>query len=185
MILMLLACLTRVDDDVQNLRYELVPMNKDLLQTTTPEIVQQVHDLLCAAQHAALAVSEVGTNHPAISRVAIATIADGTPILLTSVLAPHTAALHAEGRCSLLIGEVGKGDPMAHPRATLFCQAELAPRAHYDDLRTRFLSHHPKAKNYIDLPDFGFWQLQVFRISYNAGFGKAFAISGEEFISKD
>ncbi len=185
MILMLLACLTRVDDDVQNLRYELAPMIKKLLQTTTPEIIQQVHDLVGSVRHAALAVNEVGTNHPAISRVAMARIENGTPILLTSALAPHTAALHADGRCSLLIGEVGKGDPMAHPRATLFCQAELAPRAHYDDLRGRFLSHHPKAKNYIDLPDFGFWQLQVLRISYNAGFGKAFAIAGVEFISKD
>lgn len=157
-------------------------MRKELLQPVTQEILTQVQGLIGAARHAALAVSEIASNHPAISRVALATLENGVPLLLTSELAPHTACLRADGHCSLLIGELGKGDPMAHPRATLFCIAhpiELSLRA---AMRERFLAHHPKAKNYIDLPDFGFWQLDVERVSYNAGFGKAFAIEGRELI---
>ena len=158
-------------------------MTKQLLQPVTPKVLSEVHALVSNARHACLALIEIQTGHPAISRVALASNADGTPILLTSELAPHTAALRADGRCSLLIGEIGKGDPMAHPRLTMFCLAEQMPKEQNQQIRTKFLTHHPKAINYIDLPDFGFWQLSVLRLSYNAGFGRAFAIKGDQFTS--
>ncbi|MCF6302897.1 MAG: HugZ family protein [Devosiaceae bacterium] len=157
-------------------------MNKQLLQPLTDQVLSELRTLIGAARHASLAVSEKGTGHPAISRVALSTKADGTPVLLTSALAPHTAALEAEGRCSLLIGDVGKGDPMAHPRVTLFCTALRVPDIERAAMREGFLSHHPKAINYIDLPDFGFWKLSVERASYNAGFGKAYSIKGAQLV---
>ena len=36
-----------------------------------------------------------------------------------SELAGHRQALERNGACSLLVGEPGKGDPLAHPRVTL------------------------------------------------------------------
>lgn len=158
-------------------------MNKELLQTTTPETLQKVREMITVARYSTLATIEPGTGHPAISRVAMAALANATPLLLTSALATHTRALAADKRCSLLIGEVGKGDPMAHARISIFCHAAKVPEDERASLRALFLAHHPKAINYIDLPDFGYWQLLVDRVSFNAGFGKAYAISGDELIS--
>lgn len=138
--------------------------------------------MILTARHATLGVIEKDTGHPAVSRVAMAALEDGTPVLLTSALAAHTSALGADARCSLLIGEVGKGDPMAHARMSVFCHAQRMPQEERAAMRALFLAHHPKAINYIDLPDFGYWKLQVDRVSFNAGFGKAYAISGAELI---
>ena len=157
-------------------------MKKELLRPLTQDVLKEVRNMVGQARHAALAVLEVSTGFPAVSRVALATLENGTPMLLTSELAPHTAGLRQSKNCSLLIGQVGKGDAMAHPRATLFCIATSLAPSRRQEMRERFLMHHPKAINYIDLPDFGFWQLDVERVSYNAGFGKAFAISGTDFI---
>ncbi len=158
-------------------------MNKELLQTTTPETLQKVREMIAGARYATLATIEPGTGYPAISRVAMASLANATPLLLTSALATHTRALAADKRCSMLIGEVGKGDAMAHARISIFCHAAKVPQDEHASMRALFLAHHPKAINYIDLPDFGYWQLDVERISYNAGFGKAYALSGEELVS--
>lgn len=171
----LMALSRNCDSKVKN-------MTRSLLQPITNEVIDQVRSLVRTARHAALAVLEMKTGHPAVSRVTIATTDAFTPILLTSALAPHTAALQADGRCSLLIGEVGKGDLMAHPRITLFCTATTLERTSHPAMRDRFLAHHPKARNYIDLPDFGFWQLDVVRVSYNAGFGKAYGLTGVQFL---
>jgi len=84
-----------------------------------------------------------------------------------------------------MIGEPGKGDPMAHPRVTISCAAHAAPKGDRDMLREVFLAHHPKARNYIDLPDFGFWQLVISRASYNAGFGKAYPLTGEDLTGEN
>ncbi len=138
--------------------------------------------MIAGARYGTLSTIENGTGHPAISRVAMAALDDGTPVLLTSALAPHTAALAKDGRCSLLIGELGKGDPMAHARISMFCHAHRVPQDERIAMRALFLAHHPKAKNYIDLPDFGYWKLVVERASFNAGFGKAYAISGAELV---
>ena len=160
-------------------------MTDKLLQPLSDKVIKDVRSLIADARHAALAVLEQHSGHPAVSRTAIATLANGKPVLLTSALAPHTSALKADGRCSLLIGEIGKGDPMAHPRLTLFCMAAGVPHSAEEALRKRFLTHHPKAVNYIDLPDFGFWQLDILRVSYNAGFGKAYGFDGDVLITQN
>ena len=155
-------------------------MNRDLLQPATPDILKQVRQLLLKANHAALSFKDPATGHPAISRVAMASLPDATPLLLTSLLAPHTAALAADPRCALLVGTIRKGDPMAHPRIMVTCTARTPASGQHEALRRLFLAHHPKAKNYIDLPDFGFWLLDIAHIRYNAGFGRAHAISPEQ-----
>lgn len=153
-------------------------------QKVTPEIISEVRVLITDARHASLAVLEAGTGDPFVSRVAVATRNICTPVLLTSALAPHTGALQADGRCALMIGEPGKGDPMAHPRVTLSCTAHRAPAQDRNMLRELFLNHHPKARNYVDLPDFGFWHLVISRASYNAGFGKAYPLTGQDLTGE-
>ncbi len=102
---------------------------------------------------------------------------------LISNLSSHTAALKADPRCSLLVGEPGpKGDPLTHPRLTLDCEAEFLPRdtdAHAA-LREHYLKSHPKAALYVDFADFCFVRLHVNHALLNGGFGKAFKLSASD-----
>jgi putative heme iron utilization protein len=155
-----------------------------LLRPTTPEAVADAKAMIRTATHAALAAIEPGTGHPLASRVGVACLADGTPVIVISALAAHSTALRADPRCSLLIGEVGRGDPLASARISLVCRAAIiepgSPMA--AEARERYLAVHPKAGIYVDLPDFRFFRLVVEKASLNGGFGKAFGFSGEELV---
>jgi hypothetical protein len=109
---------------------------------------------------------------------------DGSPIFLVSGLSNHFANLKVDPRCSLLIGEPGKGDPLAHPRLTLMGTAAQIPsgpeRTHF---RSRYLRRHPKAALYVDFPDFAFWAFETSRASLNGGFGKAYALTADDLLT--
>lgn len=151
------------------------------IRETTPEALAEARALLAKARHGALATLDPADGHPMASRVALAQLDDGTPFILVSDLSAHSGALKAEPRCSLLIGDVGKGDPLAYARLSLRCRAEPLPRT--PELRTRFLDTHPKAGLYIDLGDFSFFSLKLETVSYVAGFGRAYRFSGAEMLS--
>ena len=156
------------------------------LGQVTPDIIAEVRSLIAAARYGALATLAPADGWPQATRVGLASY-EGQPLILISALAAHTAALRADPRCALLIGEVGKGDPLAHPRASLTCQAAEIPRAdpRAAAARAAYLAAQPKAQLYIDLPDFAFMQLQITRVSFNAGFGKAFALSGDDLRNEN
>lgn len=156
-------------------------MNKDksaLLQPVDESALKLAAQLLAQSPLAALAVLEPGTGYPMVSRVTVACAADGTPLLLLSQLSAHTQALSSDPRCSLLLGEPGSGDPLAHPRITVFGQAQPVARdaPEHAQLRGRFLARHPKAAFYADFGDFGFWRLVAYGANMNAGFGRAYLI---------
>jgi len=95
-----------------------------------------------------------------------------------SRLSAHTKHLLADRRCSLLLGEPGKGDPLAHPRMTIISTASIIDPSSDEIiiLRTLFLARHPKSALYIDFPDFIFIRLTMIEASLNGGFGKAFRL---------
>lgn len=131
--------------------------------------------LIDAATFAALAVTDPDTGHPSVTRIALASDADGTPVSLISDLSTHTAALMQHQACALLVGEpADKGDPLTHPRLTLHCTAVFVPHAEDALLRTRYLDLRPKAKLYAGFTDFRFVRFTVNTGFLNAGFGKAF-----------
>ncbi len=138
--------------------------------------------LIRSARFGALAVLEAKSGHPLASRVSVATDLDGTPIILTSTLSGHTAAILKNPACSLLVGEPGKGDPLAHPRISLFCNAVPVERGSpvHERLRARYLARHPKAELYVDFGDFSFFRLEFLRASLNGGFGRAFELRHED-----
>lgn len=140
--------------------------------------------LLRSARHAAIAVLDPETGFPFASRVLVATDIDGTPVILVSKLSAHTKALARDARASLLTGELGKGDPLAHPRLTTQCLAEPVEHgnAFHERIRTRFLARHTKAKLYIDFPDFLFFRLKPQQASLNGGFGRAYQLDGNDLI---
>ena len=136
--------------------------------------------LIAAARFAALGVLDPATGAPVVTRIALGTTPEGVPLTLVSTLAAHTAALRADPRCSLLLGEPGeRGDPLTHPRVTLACRAEFVPRDGplHAGLRGHYLASHPKAQLYIDFADFGFVRFGIEAAFLNGGFGKAFRLS--------
>lgn len=90
-----------------------------VIRPTDDEARALARRLVRLARHGALAVLDPRDGAPFASRVALATEMDGTLVMLVSRLSQHTEALAADARCSLLVGEPGKGDPLAHPRLTV------------------------------------------------------------------
>ena len=134
--------------------------------------------LVREARHAALAAVEPETGAPLASRVAVGTDMLGDPVLLVSRLSAHTKALLNDGRVSLLFGEPGRGNPLAHPRLMLRGEAasvEPTEPAHAT-LRRRFLERQPKARLYVDFPDFLFLRVAASSALLNAGFGQAYPL---------
>lgn len=121
---------------------------------------------------------------PLASRVALATLIDGSPVCLVSGLSRHTEAMDRNPRVSLLVGEPGRGDPLAHPRLTLACQAERLNREQDGDARRRYLARHPKAALYADLGDFAFFRLRVAGGDFNGGFGQACTLSAADLAPR-
>lgn len=160
-------------------------LNKETIRPTTPQAIETVKTFLRTSRFAALACTSATTGRPSASRVALASDNDGTPIILVSALAPHTPSLLGNPFCSLLLGEIGKGDAMAYARATFHCTAVQVTRENsaYQRLRTRYLNHNPKGALYVDLGDFSFFRLEVDNVSLNGGFGKAFHLNREDVIS--
>lgn len=158
---------------------------KDVLRPTDAEAIRLAKTLLRAARYGALAVLDPDTSAPLASRVATATDIDGAPVILVSALSGHTKGLAADPRCSLLLGEPGKGDPLAHPRISLACAAERFERGSAAEARVkrRFLNRHPKSKLYVDFPDFAFFRLEPVQASLNGGFGKAYAMQRTDLLT--
>ena len=137
---------------------------------------------LLAANHAALAYLDP-TGAPAISRIAFGLCTLGQPMTLISSLASHFAALKADPRCSLMVGEVGaKGDPLTHPRLMIRAHAAFVSADAPDRpaLRAHWLKGHPKAALYIDFTDFAFVRFTPESALLNGGFGRAFRLSPED-----
>jgi putative heme iron utilization protein len=157
---------------------------KSVIRPTDAASLKLAHRLVRAARFGALSVFEPETGHPFASRVLVGTDVDGVPVILTSMLATHTRALISDPRCALLLGEPGRGDPLAWPRITVLCDAERLARGSESDscTRSRFLRRHPKAGLYADFPDFSFFRLVPKSASLNGGFGRAYIISANDLI---
>ena len=152
----------------------------DPIRETDDEARTLARALIDGARFGALGVREPGTGAPMVSRVAVGTTPEGTPVTLVSDLSHHTKALKADPVCSLLLGEPGpKGDPLTHPRITLQCRARFVrhgePR--HGPLRARYLERQPRAQLYIDFADFSFAVLEVDEAHLNGGFGKAYRLA--------
>ena len=153
----------------------------DPVQSANEEARETTRQLLREARFGTLAtINENG--YPFASLVTFALDRAQTPFLLVSRLSGHTKHLLADPRCSLLVGEPGKGDPLAHARITIQCSASIIDRASDENiiLRTLFIARHPKAALYIDFPDFLYIRLTMMEASLNGGFGKAFRLKSDD-----
>lgn len=155
-----------------------------LLQSVDDESRALARRLVRTARFGTLAVLEPGSGHPYASRAAVATDIDGVPAMLLSALSPHTAALDADPRCTLLLGEPGRGDPLAHPRISVVGLARRLQRDSEADARVRgrFLARHPKAGRYAGFGDFAFFRLEPRRAVLVGGFGRAFELGRDDVL---
>lgn len=155
-----------------------------VIRETDEDARKLARDLMHTAPHAALAVIDPETGFPYVSRVLTAMDSDGAPVILVSGLSAHTKALMKDPRASMLFGEPGKGDPLAHPRLSVRCSAERVDQqgdAHHR-IRGFFLERHPKSKLYVDFPDFCFFRLVPLDASLNGGFGRAYILAAQDLM---
>ncbi len=154
----------------------------EMMQPVTPAIANEARRLIRMARHAGLGVIDPASGGPHVSRALVAPDMTGDPVILISTLATHAGALAADPRASLLFGEPGKGDPLAHPRITVHGRAERIDAAHpdYARIRRRFLERQPKARLYIDFPDFSLWRIALEGGALNGGFGRAAILTRAE-----
>jgi heme iron utilization protein len=159
--------------------------NKDVIRPTDAHAIRLAKTLIRSSRYGAIAVLDPETGAPLASRVGVATDIDGTPLILVSMLSAHTRAVIADPRCSLLLGEPGKGDPLAHPRITLVCSAVRLERGTPEHARAerRYLNRNPKAQLYVGLGDFSFFRLEIERGSLNGGFGKAYNLTAADLLT--
>jgi putative heme iron utilization protein len=157
---------------------------KSVIRETDAEAIRLGKTLVRSARHGAIAMLDPQTGGPLASRVGVATDLDGTPLILTSMLSAHTRAIAADPRCSLLLGDPGKGDPLAHPRITLVCRAARLEKGSPEQIRAerRYLNRNPKAKLYVGLGDFSLFRLEIVSASLNGGFGRAYMLDRTDLI---
>ncbi|KAF0115990.1 MAG: hypothetical protein FD150_686 [Rhodobacteraceae bacterium] len=155
-----------------------MPKRPDPVQPANDDAFALV-DRLMALGHAALAWTDPDTGTPGISRIAFARDPEAGLLTLVSGLAPHFRALRDRPDCALMLGEVGdKGDPLTHPRLMIRAEARFLDP---DDpalpgIRERWLKRNPKARIYVDLPDFAFVCLTPTSALLNGGFARAFHV---------
>lgn len=164
--------------------------NSPILETTQ-EAINLAKTLLREARFGAIATIEAETGMPMVTRTNVAVTMEGEPVFLMSDLSAHTKAIKADPRTSLLVGEPGKGDALAHPRLTLIGQTKQhllqteADKERAAFLRHRYINRHPKADLYNQLPDFFIYQLTIERALLNGGFGKAYELNGKDLTQED
>lgn len=141
--------------------------------------------LLRSTRAGTLATIDRNTGYPFASLVNVATDVDGAPLILVSRLSTHTANLEQDGRASVLLASVGKGDPLAHPRLTLL--GTFVPIEHDSPdqprVRRRFLARHPKSELYAGFADFSFWRLNAVSAHLNGGFARAADLKGADVLT--
>ena len=126
--------------------------------------------MMRAQLKASLATLDHNCGSPYVSMVGIADDADGSPILLLSDLALHTANIVADDRAALLLDSTdASGDPGSGHRLTL---TGRLLKSNQSGVRQRYLGRHPGAAGYADFGDFAFWCLHITHGHFIGGFGR-------------
>src|SRR5437868_9745080 len=102
--------------------------------------------LLRRTRHVALATLMANSGDPYCSLVNLASMPDGSPILLISRLAVHTRNILHDPRVSLLLNEAGAPDSLAAPRVSLTGTAAAIEDELQEVAYRRYLAAHPTAE---------------------------------------
>ena len=155
----------------------------DVLRPVTDEVRIAAKTLIRTTRHAALALVDASSGAPSVARIGLATDTDGQPVFPVSALSGRSEEMDRDGRASILLGDPGKGDPLAHPRITLNGRLLRQSDEDHARVRRRYLARHPKAAIYIDFADFSLWKLAIESASYVGGFGQAYAMHTDDVLT--
>ncbi|GAA4867308.1 HugZ family protein [Pseudonocardia benzenivorans] len=139
---------------------------------TEPDDAERARTLLAATSSALLstiALDPPGT--PFGSVVAHAGDDAGRPLLCLSDLAEHSRNLAADGRASLLVTDVGVGDPLDRARATLLGVVTRLDGAAAAAALERYRAAHPHA-GFTGFHDFRMYRLDVTAVRFVGGFAR-------------
>lgn len=139
--------------------------------------------LLGRSRHGALATLMTGTGDPYCSLVNVASLPDGTPILLISRLALHTKNILSDPRASLMLDERAPGDPLEGARIMLAGTGEEAEGDDVALFRRRYLSAHPAAEEFAGFRDFSFFRIKPSSVHLVAGFGRIVDLAPKDFLT--
>ena len=148
---------------------------------THAEAVADAKRLMRLARTGALATLEAERGEPLTTLVGVASDFDGAPLFLMSTLSRHTRNLIRDPRASLLLtGARDRGDPLNQPRVTLGGRVELDPPS---GAKSRYLQRNRKAALYAGFADFGMFRLQIERVHFNGGFGRASPLTAADVLA--
>ena len=147
------------------------------LQAPAFDPVASARALIRSSRRASLATLDAGSGQPYVSLIGMASDRDGAPLLLISDLARHTRNVEADSRASVLCADVGTGDPLAHPRVTLFGRCAAVDKA---AMKPRWLARQPDSAMYYDFGDFNMLRLEPEGGHLVAGFGRIVDITWPE-----
>ncbi|CAN5442155.1 pyridoxamine 5'-phosphate oxidase family protein [soil metagenome] len=138
--------------------------------------------LLGRSRQGALATLTPVSGDPYCSLVNVASLPDGSPILLISRLAVHTQNILADPRVSLMLDERAPGDPLEGARIMLGGIAEEVPKD--DELpKRRYLAAHPSAEDFVGFKDFSFFRIVPNGVHLVAGFGRIVDLEPRDFLT--
>src|SRR6185312_11082651 len=142
--------------------------------------VKTAKKLLREGRSGALATLMAGSGDPYCSLVNVATAADGSPLLLLSLLALHTKNILADPRVSVMLDERKEGDPLQGARVMLMGEAAATDDA---NAKRRYLVRHPEAELFAGFGDFGFYRVKLSRAHLVAGFGRIVDLSPQQILT--
>lgn len=138
--------------------------------------------LLARSRQGALATLMREGGDPYCSLVNVASLPDGSPILLISRLAVHTKNILNDPRVSLMLDERVPGDPLEGARIMLAGTAEEAGDD-VDLLKRRYLAAHPSAEDFVGFKDFSFFRIVPKGVHLVAGFGRIVDLPPSDFLT--
>ncbi len=143
-----------------------------MANTEKKDSIAAARALLATARSGALG-SLNSDGSPLVTKVAVASLPDGSPLLLLSRIAAHTQNILRSPRTSLLIeGVSDEADPMTVPRLSLNGQVLALEERDVAAAKARFLKKHPGSEAYDTELDFSYFSLAIESARFNQGFGR-------------
>ncbi len=132
------------------------------------QLAPEARHIVRQAIKVSLATNDRKKPWPFLSLTSVATLIDGTPILLLSNIAHHTRNIAVDPHISLLFDQTPfDGNPLQYGRITLH---GILDKANTAQTERRFMARHPEAL-YAQFADFDFYTLDLKSAHYVAGFG--------------
>ncbi len=137
-------------------------------------LAPQARQIIRSAIKVSLATNDRKKPWPFLSLTSVATLMDGSPVVLLSSIAHHTRNIAVNPHVALLFdGTPAKGNPLEDGRITLHGTLEKDSR---EQTSLRFMARHPTAF-YAEFADFDFYTLDLHSAHYVAGFGSTNTLS--------